>query len=320
MMTYQITKRCLLIVSLMYGVSVGSFAVASELDHKQNLAVADGQLQISWQGEFTSGQREKTMTWLQQAAITTSLLGGQLPRELIPITLHIAPESAKPVAFGQVIRTENPGVQFWLNPSFPLEDFLSDWTAVHELVHLFIPYPGSRDVWLSEGLATYYQNILMARSGVLTEQSMWQKIYDGFERGRRDNGHSDYSLAEMSVAMRSLGSFMRVYWSGTAYFMTMDIALRRATEQRVTLDKVVAEYARCCQRGITTSGSMLVAEFDRLSGTDLFSKLYQEYRRTTGMPDTSALLDQLGIQVVNGQVLLAEPAALRTAIVQGRSE
>lgn len=319
-MACQTIKGRLLIALLMLWSAVGRVAMASEFQDAQTLVVANGKLQLSWKGEFTPEQREKMTIWLRQAATTVSLLGGQLPRDSIPIVLNSMSESSKPVAFGQVIRSKNPGVQFWINPDFPLQDFLADWTAVHELVHLFIPYPGSRDVWLSEGLATYYQNILMARSGELSEQLMWQKMYDGFQRGQRDNEHSDYTLAEMSAAMRSLGSFMRVYWSGTAYFMSVDIALRAATEQRVSLDQVVAEYARCCRRGRTISGRELVAEFDRLSGTELFSRHYQEYRRASAMPDTTALLKQLGIRVVNGQVLLAEPAAMRIAIVRGRSE
>lgn len=42
-----------------------------------------------------------------------------------------------------------------------------DWTATHELSHMLLPYVASRDRWLSESLASYYQNVLRARDGRL---------------------------------------------------------------------------------------------------------------------------------------------------------
>ena len=37
---------------------------------------------------------------------------------------------------------------------------------------------------LAEGLATYYQNVLRARAGLLTPSEAWEQIDAGFARGR----------------------------------------------------------------------------------------------------------------------------------------
>ena len=56
-----------------------------------------------------------------------------------------------------------------VNPESSMQEITNDWTAFHELSHLLIPYRGHGDLWFSEGLATYYQNIIQARAGVLSE-------------------------------------------------------------------------------------------------------------------------------------------------------
>jgi hypothetical protein len=61
----------------------------------------------------------------------------------------------------------------------------SDWVAIHELSHLWMPrlYPGDR--WLSEGIATYLQEVLRARCGLQSRTKAWTRIKEGFDRGRR---------------------------------------------------------------------------------------------------------------------------------------
>ena len=77
-------------------------------------------------------------------------------------------------------------VEFFTATQATTDSLQRAWTGYHELAHLLIPYQGWGGAWFSEGLASYYQNILQARVGILTEQQMWQKLYEGFQRGRGD--------------------------------------------------------------------------------------------------------------------------------------
>ena len=129
----------------------------------ERLELPDCVLLLDWRGQFSAQQKAKLKAWLQSVGSTVSLLHGTLPRPEIRIALQPYPAKSA-VPFARVLRSDPQGVLFYINPDRPLEDYISDWTAYHELSHLFLPYPGNADIWFSEGLASYYQNILQARA------------------------------------------------------------------------------------------------------------------------------------------------------------
>lgn len=250
-------------------------------------------LLLDWRGKFSATQQSKLKKWLLSAADTVSLLHGSLPRAEIRIALQPYPsESAVP--FARVLRNDPEGVLFYVNPDRPLDEYIDDWTAYHELSHLFIPYPGNADVWFSEGLASYYQNVLQARAGLLTKDEAKQKLRAGFERGKNDARYSNLTLGELSPVMRDKHAFMRVYWSGALYFLHADLMLReiREIDNAVpTLDEVLREFAACCLNSSRQwSGKTIAAEFDRISATDIFTALYEDYEQSVAIPEFQSLL------------------------------
>lgn len=267
----------------------------------ERLAVADGLLLIEWRGEFSDPQKIKLRQWLTSTATTVSLLHGQLPIEEIRIVLQPYPARSA-VPFARILRNNPQGVLFYINPDKALNEFITDWTAYHELSHLFIPWPGKRDIWLSEGLASYYQNILQFRAGLLSEEQTLAKLRAGFERGFADNRNSDLTLAELSPQMREQHAFMRVYWSGAVYFLEADLELH---SRGTSLDSILRAFGECClaeQRD--WNGEQLVAQFDELTGGEpLFMPLYQKYAASAGLPDYEKLLTAPGIS----DILHAEP-------------
>ena len=198
-----------------------------------------------------------------------------------------------PVPWAHTVRQTSPeGVAFHVNPARSLEEFVSDWTAVHEFSHLYIPYPGGRDIWISEGFASYYQNILMARAGVLSEKQAWQKLSDGFKRGMGDRNRN-VSLGDLSPNMRKKRAFMRVYWSGALYFLEADIKLRSVGN---SLDNIVSEFSRCCRTNVRYwNGIKLARSFDEIAETHLFEPLFREYESEFQIRDYESILKKLGI-------------------------
>ena len=65
---------------------------------------------------------------------------------------------------------------------------------------------------------------------------MWQKLYEGFQRGRAEHAFEGQSLQQVSDALRQSGGFMRVYWSGAWYFLAADTRLRMQSGGEVSLD------------------------------------------------------------------------------------
>lgn len=258
---------------------------------------------ITWDAALTAAERDKLASWLERAARTVRTLHGALPRDDIRIIVETRRGAGEPVPFARVLRRGREGVRFWVDPVFPLERFLTDWTAPHELTHLFIPYPGRADVWLSEGLATYYQYLLQARDGLITDCTAWQRIAAGFARGAAalQGATAPRTLAAASRDMHAAGSYRRVYWSGVAYFLEADLALRTATPA-LSLDRVIHRFGQCClDDGDITDGAALVAAFDHLAGTTLFVPLYDHYRALETMPDYASLLARVGVHANGGE-------------------
>ena len=146
------------------------------------------------------------------------------------------------VVSASVLRGGGVATIFYIDENRPLTEYMDAWNPTHEFSHMLIPYVSSRDRWLSEGLASYYQNVLRARDGRLSETQAWQNLHDGFERGRK--GTNGGSLAQATRGGRS--STMRVYWSGAALLLMADMQLRDTTNGRQSLDSAIQSLAACC--------------------------------------------------------------------------
>jgi predicted metalloprotease with PDZ domain len=202
-----------------------------------------------------------------------------------------------------------------------MQEFYDDWTAAHEFSHLYLPYVDSRDAWLSEGVATYYQNVVRARSGRLTAQQAWSELHAGFGRGRSEA--RNVTLEEATQRMYRSRFFMRVYWSGTAIAMLADIRLRQISNGTQSLDTALAALNECCmdtQR--KWRARELFARLDELTQTAVFGDLYEEHVGSTRFPDLSEAYGELGLVPAGRRSVSlsndAPLAGLRDAIMSGK--
>lgn len=277
-------------------------------------------LQIS--PDFTAGQREIVLQWLELLSDSLLQVYGRWPRQQWQISVSPASAaSGDPIPWAQVHRGDYDTVEFFTTPQATLEQLTHNWTGYHELAHLLIPYRGWGDSWFSEGLASFYQNILQARTGILSEQQAWQNLYQGFLRGRAESAFDGQPLGAVSDAMRERGGFMRVYWSGAWYFLVADIRLRQQSGGTMTLDHALEKLNDCCADA-RLSVPQMVSKLDELNGVLLFQPLYHELKNSTGMPAFESIFASLGITVDTGKVLLqarGPGAALREQILRPRT-
>ena len=284
----------------------------------EEFAVPDGIVYLEWHSDFSPQEKEKLKAWLTKATHVASQLSGKFPRAESRVVIERASRrrgSRWPVPWGQTIRRGMNGVLFQVNTEKPLQAYIGDWTAAHEFSHLFVPYPGQRDIWLSEGFASYYQNILMAREGIYNELQAWQKLYEGFTRAGADR-NEDYTLNEISEGRRQHSATMRLYWSGALFFLEADIALRLASNNAVTLDWVVDEFLQCCNNyRRRLSGKDMLEYYDRVLrdkaprlaatlGDHYFRELYQRYSQSHAIPNYEDVLSRVGISVRDKSVHL----------------
>jgi hypothetical protein len=149
--------------------------------------------------------------------------------------LLVPTRSGDDVGFGMAMRGGGPTVVLLVGSDATDEHLLGEWVLTHELSHLLLPQVRREDAWLSEGMASYYQNVLRARAGTLTDEEAWGSLVDGFDRGRA--AASSLPLGEASARMGRDFAFLHVYWGGAAVLLQLDVALR---QRGSSLDAVLA--------------------------------------------------------------------------------
>lgn len=254
--------------------------------------------------QFSDSMQDTIYNWGDYISSALLQVYGRLPREKLQITVSpVSAGSADPIPWAQVHRGELDKVEFYTAVSASIDELKGAWTSYHELSHLLIPYRGWGDMWFSEGIATYYQNVLQARMGLFTEQEMWQHLYEGFMRGAAQSEFDDIDLQTVSDRMREHGGYMRVYWSGAWYFLTADLRLRQQSGGKRTLDSALEKLNQCCADQ-KMSVLQMVRKLDEINKLLLFHPLYQEVIATTQSPPFEALFASMGISVADEKVLL----------------
>ncbi len=234
---------------------------------------------------------------------------GELPRDNFHITIKRSSSRASPVPWGHVERGRPTNIVLVVNPDLGYDKLISDWTAFHELSHLLLPYRGYGNVWLSEGLATYYQNVIQARSGQLNEVEMWYKIVVGFERGSNEQRWRHINLSEVSDNLGETRQFMRVHWSGVLFWLTADVELRK--QGKSTLNNALKKLRDCCEKNLM-SAEEIVHKLDELTDENIFVPLFNKFRESYTVPEYESILSDLGVKQkkLAGGVLFNDNAPL----------
>ncbi|MDH4108309.1 MAG: hypothetical protein OEW35_08340 [Gammaproteobacteria bacterium] len=258
------------------------------------------------------------LAWLVATATDVTLAYGRFPNpapQVVVIPVGAARGGKSAVPFGRVARDGGEIVELFVDQRRALADYLADWTATHEFSHLMLPYLGSSDRWISEGFAQYYQNVLLARAGGYQPLEAWQKIHAGLERGRQSRPELSPNAA---AAGGKRAALMKVYWSGAALALLADVELRARTGGELSLDVALAGLQSCCLPSSEIwSGPELFRTLDSLLGVPVLLPLYEAHADAPGFPELDPVFGRLGIDVVDGRVVLrdeAELAWLRDAI------
>jgi hypothetical protein len=264
------------------------------------------QIDLVYDRSLDQTERQNSYNWLQRVANALMTVYGQLPQDRFTINLHKTNAKSGPVPWGQVSR--NPSeILLVINPDYGFDDILGDWTAFHEISHLLIPYRGYGDLWFSEGLATYYQNIIRARSDLISEADMWDRIISGFERGLAQNQWSHLGLSEVSDNMHEYPAYMRVHWSGVHYWLSIDVRLR---QNGISLDNALKKLKDCCNSR-SMSAKQIARKLDELSNDNIFLPMFEQYRKSSAMPGYHALLRDLGLAQGDNRLVFMQEAPLR---------
>jgi len=275
-------------------------------------------IDVQFHSNMSSDKKEILRQWVNHSRDALTLVYGELPVDHFITKIEFSKRDSGVVPWGEVSRNTIPEVTLIVNPKSTLNELKADWTIYHEFSHLLIPYDVGDARWFSEGLASYYQNIIQARAGMFSENKMWQKLYDGFERGKKETGYNHHKLSYLSDNIHQNHSYMRVYWSGALYWLKADIALRERNTG-YSLDKALYELHQCCFDRYL-SAEEITKQLDKLTKNSIFTSLFAKFSDSYALPKYINELRSLGIELDAGQVTLkkeTKKSHIRRAIFQG---
>ncbi len=242
--------------------------------------------------------------WLEHSMLAVADVIGHFPESRLRIVLHEG-RSEDPVDFGWVQRGLPVQVHFRVRPDARLDELKDDWHGYHEFAHLLLPFSGNRDIWFAEGLASYYQYFLPARSGVIDTDRAWARLQAGFQRGLDDPAGRGRRLASLSPDMWSERAQRRVYWTGAAFFLRVDTALRRASSGEWSLDRALAEFNRCCRSDRRRwTATQLIDGLGRLSLPEVWQAELETSLSGPAEPQFGPAGSFLGLTIESGRIRL----------------
>ncbi len=283
----------------------------------RDVYLGDSRLRLAIMSGNSEHNPEMLQQWVTQMADSVAQVGISFPVKDIQVLLILMSGSGGPVPWGQVNRAGGQGVLLVVNPTISKKRLFSDWTAAHEFSHLLMPYTPN-DRWLSEGFASYHQNISRMRVGMLDEATAWSKLVAGFERGKKSAAKS--FAPKLNQAGRK--NNMQMYWGGAVIALKADVALQQQSKGKMNLSKALNGLQNCClDTGRAWSAKKLFQELDRITESQVFSQLYEGVVRQQPYPDYQLLLEELGVKKkYNGQIEfdnLAPKAHIRKKISNG---
>jgi predicted metalloprotease with PDZ domain len=163
----------------------------------------------------------------------------------------------------------------------------------------------TRDLWIVEGITSYFDDLLLARGGLLTHDEYIGRLSDQIETLRSTPGRLHQSLADASFDAwiehyrrdaNSKNTAISYYTKGAVVAFALDATIRRKTGGSASLDDVMrAAYTRYSgEQGYTTAQWREVAS--EVAGEDL-SQWFHDVVDTAGEVPLADAADWFGFQL-----------------------
>jgi hypothetical protein len=257
-----------------------AFGVFGEFD-RQAFSVAGAHVDVTRLGPRPPD--DDVRRWIGRAMQATASVGDRFPRDQVHFLIVPVRSQGRQVFFGMVRRGGGSSVLLVPSPDASVEQLEADWIAVHELSHLWLPPLRSKDRWLSEGIATYLQEVLRARCGLQSSERAWTRLEEGFARGRRSG--SGRPLASESRSMHRTGAYHRVYWAGTAFALEVDVRLRMDSNGEMTLLRAISDAQHVWGTAVQpVAASVVLRALQDASGAEFIEGLGEKYAKRSDFP------------------------------------
>ena len=294
----------------------GSYVAVGRLQRLADVPVRGGTFALTLIGSAGRATQETVRAWVSRAGTRVANFYQGLPAPRVEALLVPEDCADRGGLFGTTLHDGRPSVVLFFCKDAPAEAFgEDDWLGTHELFHLGNPSLKHRVPWFTEGAATYYQDVLRGRDDGPAAAKMWGDLYDGF---RRFCAPVDgFSLREESKALHQRHRYQRIYWGAACLLFQVDVAIRRASDGKRSLDTVLRALLRR-SRAEPLSEQDVLAALDAAAGAPIAS----EGLAAKQAVDLGPLYRELGIEPIGDDTVKlhddAPLAGLRQAIMPAR--
>ncbi len=198
-----------------------------------------------------------------------------------------------------------------------------------------LPYDYSREqyireLWVAEGITSYYGDLHARRAGLLTDEEYLRGMAGNIRQLQGNEARQWVSVSDASTVTwltygggSSYGRFtINYYGKGEILGMLLDLEIRGATDNRKSLDDVFRSlYKNFHLRGRGYTNEDLAAVIAEVAGRS-FTDFFASYVTGTAELDYDGALRKVGLRLVDGKIVDLEtvtPAqrALRQSWLSG---
>jgi M61 glycyl aminopeptidase len=226
---------------------------------------------IIWEDDFTDSEKKKLSSWLKTSLSASEKLLGKYQFEHV-FFIQKSENASEPVPWAHTTRSSPQAVHFHVNPDFALQEFVGDWTAVHEISHLAIPFLGSENSWFAEGFATYMQNLILLDMGIYDEAKYREKYKYKLEKAR-PHFTADKSFISVLKSLRSNHQYPEMYYGACCFFLELNKKYQNQTGNDLLF--YLHKYQKCCRNGHSSLNDF-ISELDRISNSTIASNFLEE--------------------------------------------
>ncbi len=175
----------------------------------------------------------------------------------------------------------------------------------------------SRMLWMAEGFTSYYDDLLVRRTGLMSERNYLDIIGSSITSVENAPGNKVVSAAESSFNAwikqyrpdeNSYNSHLSYYSKGALIGLLIDMEIRKATKGEQNLDHLMRSlyqvYYKKQQRGFTEKEFQKGVE--KMVGRSM-EDFFQKYVYSTETPDYNAYLNTVGVALTDLNQNLYEP-------------
>ena len=268
--------------------------------------------------------------WIAASANAVATLSGKYPVPSVNV-LVVPTRVTRPIVVAFFSRGGGPTATVFVGEGTLREgenegidpndiDATGRWALTHELAHALMPPVKSDEAWLNEGLATWHQELLARRAGMIADDaSFWRELVRGLTTGKGRAASDGLTTGEASARMHEAGAYQHAYWSGVGIMLLAEVEARR---RGASLDDVVRTLRAAFPTDDVPRSARELLAVPRDGAARIAADVLAETFRTQEdkrFPDVDPVLRKLGVLVdadrnVTGLDNTAPDAAIRRAI------